>query len=210
MRERMAAIGHTRGMSSIWYGAGVADDGELRLIGDLTGKRVIELGVAPTPSRLPPNSVVLAGAGAKTIVVDPDTHRIAEIRRRAVEAEVRVECHDGELADLGFATSGSVDLVLASRTIDHVDDLPRVLRQVHRVLRPEAAFVVALTHPVAAMFDGPGQPVHRYGSTVRPFGELFMSLERANFRVDAVHELLPDATAMVPAALVLRARKQGV
>lgn len=210
MRERMAVIGHTLVMTSIWYGAGVADDSDLRLIGDLTGKRAIELGVAPTPSRLPPNSVMLALAGAKTIALDPSADRIAEVRRRATEAEVRVECHEGELADLGFATSGSVDLVVASRTFDQVDDLPRVLRQVHRVLRPDAAFVVALTHPVAAMFDGPGQPVHRYGSTVRSFSELFMSLERANFRVDVVHELMPDASAMVPAVLVLRARKQGV
>ncbi len=197
-------------MTSIWYGAGVADDSALRLTGDLTGKRVIELGVAPTPSRLPPNSIVLALAGAKTIALDPDAERIAEVRRRAAEAEVRVECHEGELADLGFATSASVDLVLASRTFDQVDDLPRVLRQVHRVLRPDASFVVALTHPVAAMFDGPGQPVHRYGSTVRSFGQLFMNLERANFRVDVVHELMPDDAAMVPTVLVLRARKQGV
>jgi SAM-dependent methyltransferase len=210
MREPPAFIGHTLVMTRIWYGAGVADDSDLRLTGDVTGKRVIELGIAPTPSRLQPNSVLLALAGAKAIALDPDADRIAEVRRRASEAEVRVECHEGDLADLGFATSASVDLVIASRTFDQVDDLPRVLRQVHRVLRPEAAFVVALTHPVAAMFDGPGQPVHRYGSTVRSFGELFMSLERANFRIDMVHELMPDDTAMVPAVLVFRARKQGV
>ena len=65
---------------------------------------------------------------------------------------MRVECHQGDLADLGFATSGSVDLVVASHSLAGVDDLPRLLRQVHRVLKPGTPFVVAMPHPVAAMF----------------------------------------------------------
>jgi len=31
-------------MSNVWFGQGVADDAELRLCGDVHGKRVIELG----------------------------------------------------------------------------------------------------------------------------------------------------------------------
>jgi SAM-dependent methyltransferase len=199
--------------SHVWYGRGVADDGEFRLCGNVTGKRTVELGIAPVPSPGRANAVTLALAGAKSIVVDPDAARITELRRQAETAEVRVECHQGELADLGFATSGSVDLVVATQTLDDVDDLPRLLRQVHRILRPDAAFVVSLTHPVAAMFDpGTDAPRRAYGSTVRSIGELFMSFERSNFRLDVVHELAPITTrdAKVPTVLLLRARKQGV
>jgi SAM-dependent methyltransferase len=199
--------------NNVWFGAGVADDGEFRLCGNVTGKRTIELGIAPVPASTPPNAVTLAVAGAKSIVVDPNAERIAELRRQAELAEVRVECHEGELADLGFATSGSVDLVVATHTLDDVDDLPRLLRQVHRVLRPDAAFVVALTHPFAAMFEpGSEVPRFRYGTTARSIGELFMSFERSNFRVDVFHELSPLASreALVPTVLLLRARKLGV
>jgi len=200
-------------MTSVRFGDEVAGDDEYRLCGDVQGKRVIELGVAATGAA-PPNSVVLARAGAKAIAVDPSPDVISVLRRAAEGAEVRVECHVGELADLGFATSGSVDLVLASRTVDDVDDLPRLLRQVHRVLRPGASFVLAGTHPVAAMFD-PGQPVpvRRYGSpAARSISELFMGFERSNFRIDVVHEVPPlaDPRALVPAVLLVRARKQGV
>jgi SAM-dependent methyltransferase len=199
--------------SSVWFGNGVADDGEFRLCGTVTGKRTIELGIGPVPAGAFPNAVILAQVGAKSIAVDPSPERIAELRRMAEQAEVRVECHQGELADLGFATSGSVDLVVATQTLDDVDDLPRLLRQVHRVLKPDASFVLSLTHPVASMFDpGVDAPQRRYGSTVRSLGELFMSFERSNFRIDVLHELAPLGAreALVPSVLLLRARKLGV
>ena len=199
--------------TNVWFGKGVADDSEFRLCGNVSGKRTIELGIAPVPSSTPANAITLAIAGAKSIVVDPNSERIADIRRQAEGAEVRVECHLGELADLGFATSGSVDLVVATQTLDDVDDLPRLLRQVHRVLRPDAGFVASLTHPFAAMFEpGLDGPQHRYGTSVRSIGELFMSFERSNFRIDVIHELAPLAAkdALVPTVLLVRARKLGV
>lgn len=200
-------------MNSVWFGRGVADDGEYRLCGDLHGKRALELGVAATPGNVAPNAVTMALAGAKSIALDPHPDRIAALRQKAEAAEVRVECHTGELADLGFVTSASIDLVVAAQTLDDIDDLPRLLRQVHRVLRPESPFVVSLTHPLAAMFDsGQATPQRRYGTTARSIGELFMSFERSNFRLDALHELVPVSArdAIGPTVLLLRARKQGV
>jgi hypothetical protein len=44
---------------SIWYGDNVADDSELRLCGDLVGKRALELGIASTS-----NAITMAAAGA--------------------------------------------------------------------------------------------------------------------------------------------------
>jgi ubiquinone/menaquinone biosynthesis C-methylase UbiE len=201
-------------MSTVWYGVGVGDDSEYRLCGDVTGKRVIELGIAPTPPTIEPNAVVLARAGAKSIAVDPSGERIDALRRAAEQAEVRVECHTGELPDLGFATSASVELVVASHTIDDVDDMARLLRQVHRVLKPDATFVVALTHPVAAMFDaGNAAPARKYGAMPsRSLSELFMAFERTNFHIEVMHEITPvtDRAAMAPSVLLLRARKVGV
>lgn len=193
-------------MSAIWFGDHVPGDGDLRLCGDLSGKRVIELGIAPTA-----NSLTAATAGAKAIALDPSAAAIAALRAAAERAEVRVECHQGDLADLGFATSGSVDLVVAAHTVDLVDDLPRLLRQVHRVLRPGAPFVVATTHPVARMFDEDGALVQPYGTDRSSFADLYLALDRTNFHLDAIHELTDrrDRTPSYPAVLVVRASKQG-
>jgi SAM-dependent methyltransferase len=195
---------------SIWYGANVADESELRLCGDVAGKRVIELGLATANTA--PNSVTAAVAGAKAMALDPSADAIATVRAAAAAVDVKVECHRGELADLGFATSASVDLVVASHTLAAVDDLPRLLRQVHRVLKPGAPFVVAMRHPVAAMFGGQdATATSAYGATSRTFTELLMSFERSNFRLDAVHELNDQRVRdpLCPSVLVVRARKQG-
>ncbi len=196
----------------LWYGANVPDDSDLRLSGDLAGKRVIELGTATIAHGVTPNAVAMALAGAKAMALDPNASSIAAIRDAAARNEVRVECHQGELADLGFATSGSVDLVVASHTLEGVDDLPRLLRQVHRVLKPGASFVVAMRHPVAAML-GPDRTVRQpYGAEGYTFADLYMAFDRSNFRLDVVSELtdrrIRDSWA--PAVLVVRARKQGV
>jgi ubiquinone/menaquinone biosynthesis C-methylase UbiE len=200
-------------MHSVWFGQGVADDSALRLCGDLNGKRVVEIGVGPTPPGSSPNAVRMAQAGAKAIALDPSADRIAALRHQADTAEVRVECHVGELYELGFVTSGSVDLAIATHTLDDVDDLPRLLRQVHRVLRPGAGFVIALTHPVAAMFAlGSREALHHYGETTRTISDLYMHLVRSNFHLDVVHELAPAAArdSLTPTVLVMRARKEGL
>jgi SAM-dependent methyltransferase len=191
---------------SIWYGANVADESELRLCGDVAGKRVIELGIASNP-----NSITMAVAGAKAMALDPDAQAIAALRAAAERHEVKVECHQGDLADLGFATSASVDLVLAAHSLAAVDDLPRVLRQVHRVLKIGAPFVVAMPHPVATMFAPDHTLRYAYGAASPTFSELYMAFERTNFRFDVVHELTDRRTRepIAPSVLVVRARKQG-
>ena len=193
------------------YGASVADESELRLCGDVAGKRIVELGIGA-----PSNAVALAAAGARALAVDPSSDRIALLRKQAEQAEVTVQCHQSEIADLGFVSSASIDLVVASHTLQDVDDLSRLLRQIHRVLKPEAAFVMAGPHPIADMLgtvDGQQVVQHVYGSGSTPsISDVFMAMQGTNFGIDVMHELMPlnSRTAMSPAVLVIRARKLGV
>jgi len=193
---------------AISYGAGLPTEAELRLCGDLSGgKRAIELGISPAA-----NSIAFASSGAKSIAVDPRPEAIADLRSRATASEINIECHTGELADLGFATSGSVELVLAVHSISPTDDLGRLLRQVHRVLRPGAPFVVVTRHPFAGVIedlrahDATLTP-RAYGLSDRTFEQWLTSLERANFRVDVLKELSTGAST--PDVLLLRTRKEG-
>jgi SAM-dependent methyltransferase len=200
--------GHTvhvtapRDLSTITFGRGVAGDHELRLCGDLSGgARALELGVSSET-----NALAFALAGAKSIAVDPDPARIGQLREMAAEHEVHIECHQAELADLGFATSGSIEVVVANHTLADVDDLGRLLRQVHRVLRPSRPFVIVVDHPFDEVLT---DDTRSYGSGTRTIGDWFTALGRANFRVDAVHELGADSRHRAPTTLVLRARKEG-
>ena len=60
-------------MSPISYGDDVPDESELRLCGDVAGKRVVELGLGAGP----PNAITFAALGAKTMAVDPSSDRVA-------------------------------------------------------------------------------------------------------------------------------------
>lgn len=186
---------------NISYGTSIPGDAELRLCGDVSGaKRAVELGVSEWF-----NSIEFARAGARAIAVDPDPHRIAELRRRADALEdVTVRCLTADLADLGDITSATCNVVVAAHTIADASDLGRLLRQVHRILIPSMPFVIALEHPFASV-----NATHPYGTGTRTIGDWFTALGRSNFRVDQVKELGVSPTQPIPTTLVLRARKEG-
>lgn len=194
--------------SSVSFGAGVHNDDELRVCGDVRGKRVLELGLFGTV----PNCVAMASRGARAIAIDPSEEAIQRGRRAAANLGQVVEFHRDDLADLGFLMNGVLDLAVCAHHVTLDTDFARLFRQVHRVLRPESGFVLAVTHPMAAVFDGSDPvPRRRYGATTPTIGGLTMALQRANFAIDVVHELSPVANpyAVAPTVLVMRARKLG-
>lgn len=204
------AIGQTGAVTtpSISFGRDIPDDSDLRLCGDISGgKRALELGIGRNQ-----NVIAFALAGAKAVAVDPDPAKFESIRAAAARAEVTVACHVSDLADLGFATSGSIELVVADHTIgDDVDDFGRLLRQVHRVLKATRPFVISVPHPFAAVHstDEYGSKVLPYGSVGRTIGDWHIQLTRANFRVDQILELGVSDISPVPTTLVIRASKEG-
>jgi len=204
------AVGQTGAVNTIRYGAGIPGESELRLLGDLSGgKRALELGVSEHN-----NAIAFAVAGAKALAVDPDPAAIEQLRDAVMKADaeaqhttgepVRVECHVSDLADLGFATSGSIAAVVASHTLGAVDDLSRVLRQVHRVLRAGHPFVISVPHPFVGV-----DAAASYGAAERTIGEWFTQLARTNFRIDQLLELGASEHRPAPTTLVIRARKEG-
>ena len=109
-------------------------------------------------------------------------------------------------------------------------DVDRVFRQVHRILRTDAPFVLSLPHPAYRTVDPAGDPptlARRYldrtpvgEDTPHTLSDLVTGLIRANFRIDTLLEPAPatgaaggrgwaPAMAWMPSTLVIRARKEG-
>jgi SAM-dependent methyltransferase len=172
---------------TISYGSGLPDESELRLCGHVgPGTRALELGVSDQM-----NALAFAAAGSKAIAVDPDPARIESLRAEAAARELHVQCQVADHADLGFATSASVDLVLANRTIAAVGDLGRLMRQVHRLLKTERPFVIVIDHPFDRLVGelASGRPSEAYGARERTIEAWYTALVRSNFTVDTIHEL---------------------
>jgi len=208
------------------YGPDIPTEAELRLLGNLEGKRVLELGVAAQAS------VAFAKQGAHTVAVDTFRERLAALRSRADEEEVKVELHESDLADLAFVRADSIDVAFSAYAFDAVDDLNRVFRQVHRVLRQDCPLAFSVSHPAYSMIDDAAEDpllVRRsyfQRSTDgelphRTISELFTGLTRSNFRVDTILEPGPanagprspewrDTFKFVPRTLIIRARKEGI
>jgi SAM-dependent methyltransferase len=220
------------------YGPDIPDDRTFRLLGSLgglEGKRVLELGGGSGH-----NAVALARQGAKVIVIDPSWGRLERVRDAADQAEIKVELHQGDPAEVAFVRAETIDAALSVYTLATVADLDRVFRQVHRVLRREAPLIFSLPHPAFTMIEPSGADPLKLSRSyfdrqprpwttddasgnehVRNVGELLTSLLRANFRIDTVLEPEPSTDAvrsrywtpamdLVPSTLIIRARKEGL
>lgn len=204
----------------IVFGAAIPGESELRLIGDLDGRRVLELGCGAGH-----NAIRMAQLGARVIAVDLSAEQIDHARAAADAAGVKVELHVGELADLAFVRAEGIDVVLSAYGFVGVDDVARLIRQVHRVLRQEAPLVISLPHPVLGLIHPAAADPLRIRSSwfdrSPTVAELFTLLSRNNYRVDVMVEPAAspdhpprsgwaDVFRFVPPTMILRARKQGL
>jgi SAM-dependent methyltransferase len=217
------------------YGPDIATEADLKLLGSVDGKRILDLGCGAAH-----NAIAFARQGAKVIAVDESADQIAAAREACEREGVKVELHHAPLAELAFVRADTIDGCFSAYGLAGVADLDRVFRQVHRVLKPELAIAFSLPHPAFAVVDpGSADPLRirrSYfdtapvawsgpdgGSPDRPhtFQDLATSLFRANFRLENVIEPEPvregarsahwnEAMRWLPATLILRARKMGI
>jgi SAM-dependent methyltransferase len=114
----------------------------LALLGDVTGKRVLDVGCGPG---LYAEELVRRGARVVGIDQSPEMVRLAR-QRLGDRAEFLV--HD-VAQPLGWAQDASFDLAVMALVIHHVDDRVGALREICRVLRPLGRLVLSTHHPTA-------------------------------------------------------------
>jgi SAM-dependent methyltransferase len=234
--DRIAARrGGAADVEVVTYAPGIPTEAELRLCGDVNGKRLLDLGCGSGE-----NAIAFAKHGAHVIALDRSQAQLSLAKKLADAAEARVEWHEGDAADLAFLRADSIDVAFAAGVLGEIEDVDRLFRQVHRVMRPGAPFVFSMEHPMAlavgregaapgalplgtlevrrSYFDAQPAEVTHEDERVRVFprtiADVFASLHRAGYRVDVLLEPEPaqssDPGPQIPGVVVWRARKEGV
>jgi SAM-dependent methyltransferase len=142
----------------VWCPEGLRE-ADARLLGDVRGRRVLELGCGAAAG-----ARWLAGQGAVVAALDLSEGMLRHAREAAGRTGVTVPLVQADALALPFA-GGSFDIVCtAFGAVPFVADSAAVMREVARVLRPGGAWVFSLTHPMRWVFwdepDESGLLVH--------------------------------------------------
>jgi SAM-dependent methyltransferase len=128
----------------VQYSAYVPDESQLRILGEVAGKRVLDLGCGGGQA-----SVALALAGAKCIGVDISDTQIEFARQLAADQLVTGEFHCADMVSfLRGQAAASFDIALSVLGVPYVEDQRSLFGEIRRVLVLSGLFVFVTNHPL--------------------------------------------------------------
>ena len=140
-----------RDVGFVWCPEG-SDEAELRLLGDVRGRRVLEVGCGAGQC-----ARWLVTQAADVVGVDLSATQLAHARRLDARTGVAVRLVQADAERLPLADAAFDVACSALGAIPFVADSAAVMREVARVLRPRGRWVFATTHPFRWCFpDDPG------------------------------------------------------
>ena len=150
-------------VENVHYGPYGPGEQELRVIGNVTGLDVLELGCGGAQ-----NAIVLAKWGAKSVTALDQSEKQLEYAKKLANSQgVKIRFLKGNIEDLSMLEDASFDLIVSSHAMSYVVDLPRVFSEVARVLRKNGRIVTCLGHPIShllwvALEEGSMDKVNNY------------------------------------------------
>lgn len=179
----------------VWCPEGVREQ-DVRLLGDLAGRQVLEVGAGAAPC-----ARWLAAAGARPVAFDLSSGQLRHAARLAASTGIAVPLVQADAAQLPFADN-SFDLACSAfGAVPFVVDSGRVMAEVARVLRPGGRWVFSVTHPMRWVFLDDGGPDGL--TVVQPYFDRSPYVERAEDGTVAYaeqHRTLGDRIAEIVAA----------
>ena len=129
------------------YGNLGPSDDELRLLGDVRGKRVLDIGCGGGH-----NAVACALAGADVVGVDISLVQLTAARGLADEHGVKADWQHGDGLMIAEWQPATFDLILAIQVLPYMEDAATVIGAARRLLRAGGTLIVSLDHPLRNCF----------------------------------------------------------
>lgn len=197
---------HASDFDRVSWGIGGPCEDDARLLGDVRGKRLLEIGCGGGQ-----HSILFAKQGARCVGIDLSDEQVKHARRLAEREGVDTEFYQADATDLSMFDAETFDAAHSAFALHYVDDAAACYREVFRVLKPRGLFVYSFDHPAFRCFDDHSQQfVRPYWSpyvewdwefpgvkarvhaNYRPVGEEVDLLRGAGFIVERIIEPRPE------------------
>jgi ubiquinone/menaquinone biosynthesis C-methylase UbiE len=179
----------------ILYGPGSPNEDDLNLLGELTGKQVLELGCGGGQS-----AVAFALKDAQVTAIDIAEGQLAFARNLAAQHRVQVDFIRCDFDDLTPIATDSQDIVFSAFALMYAENRLAVFREAYRVLKPGGVFVFSVDHPFFRKVDAETlvlvESYHETGPAIDDLGELGATT-MYRYRLSDLHNTLVEAHFMV-------------
>ena len=127
----------------IEYALGYARESELKLLGEVEEKRIVELGCGAAE-----NSITLAKKGGICTGVDVSLEQLKYAKNVIKENNVKIELIEGDIENLTMIDDAVFDIAISTFALDWMQDLNAAFKEAYRILKPNGIFVFSLQHPI--------------------------------------------------------------
>jgi ubiquinone/menaquinone biosynthesis C-methylase UbiE len=187
---------HTK---SAHYGPYSPDEDQLRLLGNVNGKNILELGCGGGQC-----SIAFAKQGAKCTGIDISKKQLEYAEKLAKRNKVKINFIHGSFQDLRKIKSKSYDIVFSAFAFQYSPNIKKLFKEVYRILKKKGLFVFSLDHPFSFVIyrnesyyhtgkieeveTWPDGSKHKFVGYKRKLSDIFNALVESNFIVERIIE----------------------
>ena len=189
---------------SAHYGPYAPDENKLKLLGNVKGKKILEIGCGGGQC-----SIAFAKQGAKCIGLDLSKEQLKHAEELAKKEKVSVKFLKHDIQTLKGIKSKNYDIVFSAFALQYIPDLTKCFREVNRVLKKGGIFVFSFDHPFYSTLSTetfkiihnynksgkieetetwPDGSKHKFVAYVRKFSDIFGSVLKANLVIEKIIE----------------------
>jgi len=137
-------------LNNFHYGAYAPGENQLKIIGDVFGLDVLEIGCGGGQ-----NSIVLKNQGANSVVgIDQSMKQLEYARALSEDLGIDVRFLKQDMEDMYELENGSFDLIVSSHAMNYASNIRKVFEECERLLRNEGRLVICLNHPLWIVLEG--------------------------------------------------------
>lgn len=162
-----------------------------QFFGEVQGRDVLDVGCGTGR-----HALTLADAGAHVVGVDQSAAMLNQAQMKIRDRAINFQQQD-ITAPLPF-TDESFDLVLCALVVEHIENLPSLLREMRRLCRREGTIVISDMHPALRLRGTQANFTHpETGEDVWPpslprqVSDYVMSVLDAGLRLAEIREFIP-------------------